>query len=395
MSNWRIFLYRSFIAPFVVRSRLLLYIASFLGCFGFTGATIYLAFDLAELGMMPIMSFFATRFTVTGFIVMPLAFYALYKFPIKYTSRFMLLMQLGVMAFILYQPETLSGTTPVQTAQIAVLFAMMAVPFWSMFHLNMLCHTSDDNLGNEVSVSGLVNFAGGTLATLSSGIALTYFHGPVFVTICFAALTISLILMSFIPRQSQVNAVREGKDFSLPQALRRNKELSMATVQEGIFHFFTSFSTPIWLWAIGVKSMMMGILLSVQGATKFIVSPIAGHLFHENKSREIMIGAALKPLGWIPWIIIQAPWVMLISSFIWSLSSHLYSVGMGSRWYSQRCLATQAAREMALAMGRLLCAITAVPILYLGGPQLFFIIALIVTCGIILSSLWVRHSEAG
>lgn len=166
-----------------------------------------------------------------------------------------------------------------------------------------------------------------------------------------------------------------------------------ATAQEGVFQFLIGFFAPVWMYVLGIKSVTMGLLLSLQGVIKLVLSPIAGHLFHENKSRDIVFGACIKPLGWIPWILVQAPWVMVISSAIWTTGMHLYAVGMGSRWYQQRCLASQAVREMALGLGRIICTLLAVPVLYMMGVQAFFILAFIMTAMTSVLAIYFRRHE--
>ncbi|PJF37617.1 MAG: hypothetical protein CUN55_21160, partial [Phototrophicales bacterium] len=84
---------------------------------------------------------------------------------------------------------------------------------------------------------------------------------------------------------------------------------------------------------------------------------------------------------------------MLLSSTIWTVGLHLYSVGLGSRWYAHRCLASQAIREMALGVGRLVCVVIAVPLLYHYGVHSFFVFAFFTTCLTSVLAVYLRKYE--
>jgi hypothetical protein len=228
--------------------------------------------------------------------------------------------------------------------------------------------------------------------TLFSGFALAYFDGKYSMLSLFIILFISTIIMAFVAWNRDISFLR-ARPFNLIKAAEAKKLQLFATMQEGVFQFLIGFFAPVWMWVLGIKSVTMGLLLSVQGVIKLFLSPIAGHLFHENKSRDIILGAAIKPLGWIPWIIIKAPWVMLISSSLWTVGMHLYSVGLGSRWYSHQCLASQSIREMALGVGRIICVIIVVPLLYNWGPQAFFIFAFFATLLTTIFAVFLRKQE--
>lgn len=208
----------------------------------------------------------------------------------------------------------------------------------------------------------------------------------------FFLLLVSVCVLAVVAWNKDIDSLRQ-RPFNLIDAAKSKKMQLAATMQEGVFQFLIGFFAPVWMWVLGIKSVTMGILLSVQGIIKLCFSPIAGHLFHENKSHDIVLGASIKPLGWIPWMFIQAPWVMLISSSIWTVGMHLYSVGLGSRWYAHRCLASQAIREMALGIGRLICVVIAVPLLYNFGAHSFFIFAFFTTCLTSVLAIFLRRHE--
>ncbi len=388
----RSLLHRSFVAPFQSVERVFGYAGGFLGTFGFTGALTYFSYDFAQFGPWALMAYFFGRLVIGGAFAMPVSLYLFYRCTKRRAYTILIGTQIATMGVISLYPEWMFSQNLGMIALVGLIFSFISAPFWSSFHLNMLCHTSDDNMGNEVSISSIVLFFGSTLAFLCAGVALTYMPGAMFVLVCFGFLIIGTIFFALAGRGRSIDHLQR-KPFKIIASMRKNTSMVKATFMEGVFQFLTGFFAPVWMWAVGIKSLTMGMLMSFQGIAKLVISPLAGHLFHENKGRDVVLGAMLKPLGWIPWIFIQAPWVMLLSTSIWTLGQHLYSTGLGSRWYKERCLASQAGREMVLALGRIVTACLVVPVLYVYGPHVFFIVAFLATCCILLAALSLRKRE--
>jgi MFS family permease len=387
------FLHRSFIAPFKNSELLINYFGIFIGAFGFAGMMMFFAYDFAQYGAFIVTLFFTVRFFVANILCIPFIYFMFHRYKIKVGYIVIVTVQVIVAFYLYFFAQFLHGNVNwISTIEAALIFSLMSVPFWSSFHLNMLCFTSDQNRGNEVSVSQLVSFLGSMSGTLFSGFALAYLDMRYSMLGLFIILLLSTLIMAFISWKKDMSFLL-NRPFNLIEAARTKKLQLLATMQEGVFQFLIGFFAPVWMWVLGIKSVTIGLLLSLQGIIKLCLSPIAGHLFHENKSRDIVLGASIKPLGWLPWIFIQAPWVMLISSSIWTVGMHLYSVGMGSRWYSNRCLASQSIREMALGVGRIICVLIAVPLLYNWGPQKFFILAFAMTSVTSVIALYLRKQE--
>lgn len=392
--QWRLkkFLHNGFVAPFATRERFLLYLRSFMGCFGFSGATTYIAFDFAGIGLMTILVFFVSRFAMTGYILMPGTLYLLHRLPMLTAGLVMMGVQVAMMALIVAKPEFVQGGTIPLTLLASAIFGLLSAPFWSTFHYSLVCHTSEHNRGNEVSIAGIASFSGGTVGVLASGFALSYMPGVLFLVAC-GLTQMAAVLLATVTERGLDTSPAKNRPFHLLGGMRKEASRSVTTMMEGAFQLLTGFAMPVWLWALGTGSVLMGFLSSLQGLIKFIISPFAGYLFHENKARDIVMGSTIKALGWLPWIIIQAPWVMALSSLLWTLGGHMHSVGLGSRWYGDQSLAAQAVREMMLATGRILCALITLPVLYVFGLVPFFAAALLFGCGTILASMWIRSDE--
>lgn len=385
MSQLKTIIYRGFIMPFLNNALLLTYIGIFLGGIGFSGLFTYTAYDYAHLGLAPVLTFFLVRLALAGFIWNPLGYFSFYKLKRKNACIMMIGFQLLAIALLANFTDVLRGASTFHLALVAGMISMVSFPFWVIFHINMIAHSSDDNVGNEVAITDICYFCGSTLAILASGLFLTFAPGPAFILICSICLflgTLCLSLAGLKYRKCQI--AQDG--FNLWHAARDNKIQLFGTATEGVFQFLQSFCAPVWLWFLGLNGMMMGVLLALRGAIKFITSPLAGHLFHEGRGRDMRIGSWLKTIGWVPWVLIQAPWVIVISGFFWTMGSQLFSVGLNSRWYQGRSLAGQAVREIALSSGRIITALITVPLLYLVGIKAFFIAALILTGGTILSA---------
>lgn len=387
-------LHRSFIAPFQSFERFCAYIGVLIGTFGFTGALTYFSYDFAQFGTIPLLAYFFGRLMIGGCITMPLALYGFHKLRRKTAYAVMFVVQIFCMAVINAHPEWLFARDVLVIAFVGLVFSLISAPFWASYHLSMLISTSDDNMGNEVSISSIVMFLGSTCAYLCAGAALTYMPGAFFVLICFGFLIVGTVALGISVCKRDIADLR-AKPFNILASLRKNPSMIKATFMEGVFQFLTGFFAPVWMWAVGIKSMTMGLLMSFQGIAKLVISPLSGHLFHENKGRDVVLGAALKPLGWVPWIFVQAPWVMLVSTTIWTLGQHLYSIGLGGRWYKERSIGAQAAREMVLGIGRMVTACLVVPVLFELGPHAFFIVAFCATSCILFAAFSLRKNENG
>lgn len=369
---------RAFLAPFYSKGRIFNYMAGFLGTFGFAGTMAYFSYDFAQLGAAPLLLYFFVRLGLAGFVFMPLVFFILYKLSLRKAYALMLSAQILTIAYLFLNPEMITAYDLFSVSLVGVFFSVMSAPFWAGFHLGMICHTTDENMGNEVSISSIILFSGGMSGGIFSGIALAYFPGVFVGLLLFSAMFVATLFQMILMWYTDTSPVK-ATPFKPFKLIPKQKMMLWATAQEGVFQFLTSFSAPVWMWFIGIKSVAMGFLISLQGAMKFLVSPLAGHFFHERKTRDMLFGGFLKPLGWLPWIIFQAPWVMFLSSFLWTAGNHLFSTGLASRWYSQRCLASQALREMGLATGRIICAFITIPLLFGLGAKAFFIAAFMLT----------------
>lgn len=385
---------RGFIRPFTNLSLYPTYLGTFFGGIGFAGLFAYLAYDYAQLGLIPLLVFFLARFSFSGFILNPAAYYGFYKLKRTTACGLMLVAQAGALAILCVYPQLIAGQGDDAISLIiaALLISLISFPFWVLFHVNMITHTSDSNVGNEVSITDILYFSGSTLSIIGSGFFLTFAPGFTFILLCGIALLAGSLCLTLAGKKDDMSVIRD-KPFNMLQSFRDNKAQLTGTTSEGMFQFLTSFFVPVWLWAIGVSGVMMGFMMALKGALKFVSSPVAGHLFHQKRGRDLIIGAALKPLGWIPWLLLQSPWMMLVSGFFWTLGAQLFSTGLNSRWYQGRCLSAQAIREMALATGRCIMAVITMPILYILGAHSFFIAAMAFTALTLVAAFIIRKSE--
>jgi hypothetical protein len=149
------------------------------------------------------------------------------------------------------------------------------------------------------------------------------------------------------------------------------------TFIEGAATTTNIFLTPVWLSALSMAGLTVGVLYALQMTLQFLISPFAGHLTNAGRANESILGGSLYALGWFPWLFILHPAVYLFSSIAWILGSHLYQVGLGARWISTGLYSGIAAREFLLNISRILTSLLILPLIYY-QIEYFFVAAIII-----------------
>ncbi len=363
---------RGYLAPFQCVFRNLIYISGFLGCLGFSGASIFFVFDLGGYGLPILFAFFLSRYIASNFILMPGALFFIQRFWGLHI--FLALISLSAISAIsaLFLLKLEAGSYLYAFCG-SFLFSLISVTFWSFHHVCMLFRTTDDNVGNEVSICGFCDglgsaaglFLGGLVLSISlSGGILIFFMAMFLATLC-----LLFVVLHIDPPD------RKTPYHPIKNILNTDLDHSAMTAFHGVIQFFCVFSAPVWLAMLGAKSLLTGFLMGLNILLEFITSPFIGHIFHQDKKHEAKIGAALLATGWLPLTVFQNAFLFPLASMFWLIGENMLHVGNIGRWYRNRDIASIAAREILLGSGRIAACLTALPILFYTSPFWFFIFA--------------------
>lgn len=377
-------IYKAFIAPLKSRERIKLYIASIIATFGFSGAFLYLAFDSGSKGIEVMMSFMLSRTAIVDMTLMPLAFIGLRKFSNSHFFKFLFVGQIAVLGILMWV-DTLVLSDVTEAFAKSVLLATMMLPYWISYHAVMIEFTSDDNSGNDVSVSLIGIGIGTILGSFCGGAALQYFQSNWYIVISLACILGGTIMQMSLVHRDNFN-LKGGK---IIDSFIKRPHRTANTIMDGICGFLIVMAAPVWLGAIGMKGLGTGIAASAQTILKIVLSPFTGVLTNAGKGRETTYGSIMNTLGWLPWLVLQSPWILIWSYALWGMGYHLYGVGLTSRWYQERTYANMAAREFLLGVGRMAGCLFCLPLVYT-NIWLFFAICTALT----FTKYLVSHVEA-
>lgn len=362
-------LQKAFIAPFQSKMRRSMYIAAILGCFSFSGLMFFYGFDYLDKGPWAVAIYFMAK-TVSGMmLMMPFLFFLFQKMKKKSFFTLLFILQTLCILFLILIPY--DQALPEASAFInGILFTIISAPFWALFHIMMIQSSSDENLGNEISVALIGINIGNLLGSVSGGLALAFLPGYLYMLFCFAAFVVATTLLAkTIPEEG-----KRIEQKTMLESITLKPWRTINTMLDGSFHFLGSFFLPVWLGFIGIGSVMTGFLAGANILSRLIISPFAGHLSLGSKAMESKIGAILKTIGWGPWLFTLSPFNLIWSYLFWNTGQHLYAVGLQSRWYKEKTYNNMAAREFLLGVGRGIACVIAVPALYT-APVLFFAVS--------------------
>lgn len=366
------FLHKAFIAPFTSVERGIVYLSAMLGQFGFYGLLIYLAFDLTTADLSNVISFFAAKFIVSNLLLLPFLFMILRRFYNRLTfSLYTILQFLAFLSLLLFAKDLIANVSLENAFILGLIVSVITEPFWAIYHTMMLKVTSDENRGHEVSMAELGMRIGVTLGSFAAGFMLTFMPGSFFLLFSAFCMIIPTIAMGGIAFKIGEPEVKTLSILAPYKHLIRDPQLTLSTILQGILNSLTSFFVPIWLKVIGFSAMAAGSVMAAQVIARLFVGPLSGHLYEKGRGQEISIGGFIYTLAWLPWTLIQSAVLYIFSAMLWAIYSHMVNVGLDSRWYANKTLIAMASREICFGIGRLLCCLVILPLLYV-SPILFF-----------------------
>lgn len=232
---------------------------------------------------------------------MPLGLYGLYRFPKVIPSLLLLISALA--AFLSFSLTQIPQGTYIYAFSAAILFSLISASFWILHHRALSLKTTEDNIGNEVSISAVVDSVGSALGLVIGGGALAY--GAVLAPVAFFIMFFAGTTCLYITNKKITANIKEKQFNPLQKIKNTNISISLMTAFHGFVQLTCSSSAPVWLGMLGAKSLLTGALMAINVIIDFIVSPFIGHFFHNRKKQEMKIGSALITLGWLPFIFLQ------------------------------------------------------------------------------------------
>jgi len=378
-------LHDGFVLPFQRPGLAALYGGVIVGLFGMILLNVFLAFDLASMGMAELLIFLTVHLGSINLVCMPLGFMMLAR--MRAQTFLCLLVGVQVISLFVMASEAIMSSLVV----MGLAYSFISAPFWLIYHSSMLHYSSQKNRGNEISVAHLCMTAGVIAGSICAGFALNFAFDRAFVIYVGFGLTFAATLfLGFFARRCGVFAAHDKgrKNFhggSFKKALRDNPVRARATIVEMFHDVVTNTLWPVWMQIIGASGMAVGLLYAATVAMKFVLSPLVGRFVNARSGIDSQIGPAIKMIGWLPWLFIVHPLTSLWSSVFFAAGSHVFKIGLEARWYESRSYSHLAAREFYLGVGRIISLCVMVPVLFLASG--YFIMAgammtaLLLLCG--------------
>ncbi len=360
---------RSFSLAFQNKNFVIMAFLTMVCVFLFHCLNMIFSINLADQGLIEVMTYLLISMGGMAFLFMPFMFWLLprlkpYMFMVLYTA----FPVLGVL-FIGFDVFSSYGF-------YAVLLSLCIGAKWSVVHSVFSVILSDNYRAHETSVMVLGNTLASIFGVLLGGWMSMSSSVQFYILICFAGFAGALMMIALFVLHKKLPLFEKSNRFEvldLWTVMKQRPDLAKGTVFQGFFTLASGSLMPIWLKLMGVTGLGVGGLMAAKVTLQSFISPIVAKLSHVNFWKSVRIGFAFNVTGWVPWLVMSNPFTMLVSSIFWSTGEYLYGVGLDTQWYGQRRVVAMAAREMLLGVGRIVCTVIMVPILYLAYK--FFAVA--------------------
>lgn len=340
----------AFITPFTDPKRVQIYGATSLGVLGFYLALLTFSYHMAGLGLSALTLFWAVFFGLTGFILMPLLCW-IYGYYGARKSRVAFLAMLFMGFAIAW---SVGDSAPLG---LAVAYSLIAMPYWTAYHLSMFTHSSSNNRANEVAMAYVMMGLGGGLGYLASGITLQAGHVAQGLMLAFAGLGIGTIMLLRLLKSSSCQTVKGYWSEFQASIGKVDRLLRTLAVSSGMIEVLNCFLLPAWLRIEGVEPKTAGGILALQIIVRVLLAPLVGRMAHQMRGQELFVGLVLYVLGWVVLSLplgLNLPTQVILTLFIWVGATQLYGCGLDKRWYEQKDVMSVGTREMFLNVGRFL-----------------------------------------
>lgn len=383
---FRQFLRNAFVLPFRDPVRSFMYFISFFFALGFAFLDVFITIDAAGLGENEFTQYMVAKFGLLSLLI-PAALLGMGRVGDRVFYGALIAVTLASLLYVVLKGGDLSPL------EAGAFYAVFVSPFWAVYHIMFAVATSDENIGNEISLAGTGMTVGITLGSLAGGVCSQLeleSAGAVLGFFIVAGATLSLIFRAgstgLIGRLRQSGAIDE----TLWEALKRCKYRSLGSFLEGIFNIVGGNLWIVYLRFAGISAAAVGAWQAVMVVSKIVITPFAGDLVNHGKRREMVLGAGLNLLGWTPFLFGAQSFFVMISMNVWAVGSHLFSTGLTSAWYGSRTIAAIVVRELIMGVSRVGFIFLLVPVVYADPAAYIKITVVIGAVTVVYAALWMR-----
>lgn len=383
---FRQFLRNAFVLPFQDPMRSFMYFISFFFALGFAFLDVFITIDAAGLGAPELTAYMLAKFGGIT-VLMPAALLCMGRVGDKVFYAVLVAMMLAGLFYVVLRGGA------VAPLEAGFFYALFVSPFWAVYHIMFAVATSDENMGNEISLSGTGMTVGITFGSLAGGVcsqlgleAAGMIVGFLIVGAATTGLIVRAISSNLIDRLRQTGAIDE----TMWAALKRCKYRSLGSLLEGIFNIVGGNLWILYLRLAGISAAAVGAWQALMVVSKIIITPFAGALVNHGRRREMVLGAGLNLLGWTPFLFGAHSFFVMISMNVWAVGTHLFSTGLTSAWYGSRTIAAIVVREIILGVGRIATVLLLTPVIYASTEAFIDITIIVGAAMVVYAALWMR-----
>lgn len=381
-------LYDTFVLPLRSVGLVHLYLASFMASMGIAFLGVYVAFDLASLGVKPVLSFFLVKFFLGCIVLMPFFLWMMQRGWLKFALALMGVIQIVCLVTLFAINAAAQSVIP-----MCIITTTTEFVFWSIYNPSMMLLNSDKNRGNELTLGMAGLSAGSLIGALLAGLALISDVSKIIImgfpcALIFLGTWIVAVKLLWKNRD-MLEAASYGSviKFLTCRPQRRN-----GTIFLGAFELATFVIAPVWMKVIGISGAVVGSITSLQVFLRIILTPVFGFIVNRRQGEAVQAGSLLKFLGWLPVMAAKSPLAIALIMILTSCGWQLYSTSLTNRWFEERALASISAREICLGFGRLIGASITIPLIYVSF-QYFLVAVFIFAAATVFNGFVIRAKD--
>jgi len=370
---------RTFVDPFRVFRRNLLYFGTFLGVYGFGLMNTLAAYDLGTAGLGSIMAYFGPALLLAGFVYWPLLYMGFSAIDGLKWRTFIFTTQAVSLVILLNIPR--------EPLLQGLAFGVTMAPFWTAYHIAMVQNTTKGNRGYEVSIGQLLFLIAGVCAVITTAHFLETKNNVLGSLIALSTLmcgTICLLASSKVVRQhSARHYIHECRAI-----VNQNPYMARRIISQSVFDM-PSFTMASLMHIMGISPTKMAAIIVLRLILMFFLSPIIGTMAHKHRKHGYGMGLALVSVGWF--ILGLAPeysvsFFICLMCFIIGMSFASSSLMAGL--YEMQSYATMMWSEVFLAVGRGAGLLILTPLMFYDVRVYLFVLALLAAFIFLINKRW-------
>lgn len=378
---------RTYLDPFKDIKRVLVFLGTFLGVFGFGLVNVFSAYDLSAGGYGQLAAYFAPALLLAGFIYWPLLY-------MGFSTRDGLKWRFFIFAF---QLAAIAGylIAPAQPFWRGLAAGIVLAPFWTAHHIAMVQNTTKENRGFEVALSQFIILLSGVATALFAAHYLKEDNPLIAITIALSALmagTGCFLLSSRCVRQNTALAfIKECKTIAHDNPYMKRRIISQSLFETSSFTFASL------MFLVGISPTIMATLLIARLVLMAFLSPLVGKIAHNHRHQGYAIGLGFISVAML--VLATAPslsLVFLAFLILFGIGMNFSNGALASGLYEMQSYATMMWSEVYMATGRAIGLVLFVPLMFINVTVYLLVLAALAATLYIFNRRWQRRwSEAG